>query len=324
MSHAQAAAAAAVNHTALVAAIQVCGYAATICFALLLFPQVVLNQQRRSTKGLSLALVVLWHMAALLYLPYLLYVDEAFPLLLQWGLFALASIILEMQFVAFPHPPPPPPPPSHEEDKGEETGAEEEEEQMDTTTSTKRTPARRLSSTHLLLLGLGLASTLLSVGCILGLFSFFSSLKGRRGAGIITALGSGASSVCLALGFLPQLHLICKEKSSQGLSLGLCALDLTGSSLSILVLGLESVIEKRRVEVGGVVPYAIIVAFQLVVMFLALVVYPDPGRFGKASSSCSVGSVFGHGAGGGDGGRKEENEAVAVVVDGTVEEGKTG
>jgi len=51
------------------AAIDVLGYAAAVAFAFLLAPQIVLNQKRRSTDGLSLSLVLLWHVAALLYLP---------------------------------------------------------------------------------------------------------------------------------------------------------------------------------------------------------------------------------------------------------------
>lgn len=69
------------------AAIDVMGYVATVCFALLLAPQVVLNQRRRSTDGLSLLLVLLWHAAALLYLPFLMQHHAPFPLLLQWTVF---------------------------------------------------------------------------------------------------------------------------------------------------------------------------------------------------------------------------------------------
>lgn len=69
------------------ALIDVMGYVATVCFAFLLAPQVVLNQRRRSTDGLSLLLVLLWHAAALLYLPFLMQHHAPFPLLLQWTVF---------------------------------------------------------------------------------------------------------------------------------------------------------------------------------------------------------------------------------------------
>lgn len=69
------------------AVMNVMGYVATVCFALLLAPQVVLNQRRRSTEGLSLLLVLLWHAAALLYLPFLMQHHAPLPLLLQWTVF---------------------------------------------------------------------------------------------------------------------------------------------------------------------------------------------------------------------------------------------
>ena len=69
------------------AAIDVLGYVATVCFALLLAPQIWLNQKRRSIDGLSLLLVLLWHAAALLYLPFLIQHQAPFPLLLQWTVF---------------------------------------------------------------------------------------------------------------------------------------------------------------------------------------------------------------------------------------------
>jgi uncharacterized protein with PQ loop repeat len=74
------------------AAIQILGYLATVCFAFLLVPQIVLNQRRRSTDGLSLLLVLLWHSAALLYLPFLLHHDAPVPLVVQWLVFSGACM----------------------------------------------------------------------------------------------------------------------------------------------------------------------------------------------------------------------------------------
>lgn len=130
-------------------------------------------------------------------------------------------------------------------------------------------PSRRASLVQLW--SLGTISSLFSVGIILGLFSLFhqlshhhqSRLLHKYGPAIINFLGSALSSVCLALGFLPQIYLMCQEKSSHGLSLGLSALDFTGSALSIIVLLLAAAAAKEPVDVGSVIPYAIIVGFQV-------------------------------------------------------------
>jgi len=44
-----------------------CGGIGTLCFALMLVPQVALNTRRRSTEGLSWGLVVPWHIAGILF-----------------------------------------------------------------------------------------------------------------------------------------------------------------------------------------------------------------------------------------------------------------
>ena len=269
----------------LTAAIQTCGYLATVCFALLLFPQIFLNQARRSTEGLSLSLVLLWHAAAVLIIPYLLYLDEALPLLLQWGVFALASILLEVQFFMFRK--------RKGGKEGGKKGGKEGEEEATTvaavavvadeeeadaedghlknhgTTSSSPSPSSSSPPSSPtpalpLLLLLGLALLLLSFGSIFGLFSLFNAIDSSKGGKVfIEVVGSGLSSLFLAVGFLPQLYLMCKARSSQGLSLGLPLLDLTGSSLSILVLCLEAKEEGKEVDAGGVAPYGIIVGFQV-------------------------------------------------------------
>jgi len=111
---------------------------------------------------------------------------------------------------------------------------------------------------------LGLALLLLTVGSVIALLSLFNAVRSSTsGTVFIKVVGSGIASLLLAVGFRRQLALMCKTRSSQGLSLGLPLLDVTGSSLSILVLCLEAKEEGDDVNVGGVVPYAIIVGFQV-------------------------------------------------------------
>lgn len=254
-------------------AIQVFGYLATCCFALLLVPQIILNQTRQSTDGLSLSLVILWHLAALFYLPYLLFLKEPLPLLLQWILFTVASVIIELQFLAFQVQ-------DGKKAAGEkETQPEGREEEVVTAAAATSSSSESQESDgkgnggegkekrkkHLLLLALAVGSTIVSLLFIVGLLYLFRALEPRKdGDDIIKILGSGLSSVFLAAGFLPQLYLMCKSRSSEGLSLGLSALDFCGSFFSIIVLCLEAKMDKVAVDVGGVIPYTVIVGFQVV------------------------------------------------------------
>ncbi|KAM3577584.1 hypothetical protein VYU27_000461 [Nannochloropsis oceanica] len=115
---------------------------------------------------------------------------------------------------------------------------------------------------------------------VIALLSLFNAVRSSTSDTVfIKVVGSGIASLLLAVGFRRQLVLMCKTRSSQGLSLGLPLLDVTGSSLSILVLCLEAKEEGDDVNVGGMVPYAIIVGFQVLVIVIALVIFPDPNRF---------------------------------------------
>lgn len=51
--------------------------------------QIILNFRRRSTEGLSLGLILLWHASALLIYPYLIHTKEPFALQLQVGTLTL-------------------------------------------------------------------------------------------------------------------------------------------------------------------------------------------------------------------------------------------
>lgn len=71
------------------------------CFALLLAPQAFLNARRKTTEGLSLSLVVIWHLGSLLYAASL-FASSASPWLLASMLsFSGMSSLLEAQVVAY-------------------------------------------------------------------------------------------------------------------------------------------------------------------------------------------------------------------------------
>jgi len=105
----------------------------------------------------------------------------------------------------------------------------------------------------------GLLYTGISVGIILGLYYLFEGIKGTKvGDGFIVGIGSVGSSICLALGFVPQIYEMCKTKSSEGFSLGVTFLDIVGGLLSIATVFLHG-----AVDLGGLLPYVIIIGCQV-------------------------------------------------------------
>jgi uncharacterized protein with PQ loop repeat len=77
------------------------GSVGAACFALMLVPQAALNHRRASTAGLSLALVVLWHSAAVLYLSYMTHMHGSTWLLLSMSSFSVVSALIEAQVLAY-------------------------------------------------------------------------------------------------------------------------------------------------------------------------------------------------------------------------------
>lgn len=61
----------------------VLGWTATVCFAMILVPQIVLNQIRRSCEGFSISLLLLWHIGAAAVFPFFMFEEEPLPLMLQ-------------------------------------------------------------------------------------------------------------------------------------------------------------------------------------------------------------------------------------------------
>mmetsp|Transcript_9492 Transcript_9492/g.28149 ORF Transcript_9492/g.28149 Transcript_9492/m.28149 type:complete len:271 (-) Transcript_9492:353-1165(-) len=88
-------------HTAVTVAVAACGAIGAACFALLLAPQAYLNHTRRSTEGLSVALVILWHVGSLVYGGALLADGASFWLLASMGCFCVMSAVLEGQLAVY-------------------------------------------------------------------------------------------------------------------------------------------------------------------------------------------------------------------------------
>merc|ERR1712232_1344686 len=75
-----------------------CGFIGVAGFILMLMPQIVLNARKRSTEGLSLGLVLLWHSSAILACAFYFGQLDTFISILCFG---LSCAVLEGQIVAF-------------------------------------------------------------------------------------------------------------------------------------------------------------------------------------------------------------------------------
>lgn len=78
-----------------------CGAVGAACFALILAPQALLNHRRRSTDGLSLSLVVLWHLGSLIYGGALVVSGASAWLLASMASFCAMSAVLEAQVAVY-------------------------------------------------------------------------------------------------------------------------------------------------------------------------------------------------------------------------------
>lgn len=81
------------------------GLTGTVCFALMLAPQAWYNYRRQSTDGLSASLILVWHLASILYAAYEVSSEESlaavvWPLASMAG-FMLFSCLIEAQFGAY-------------------------------------------------------------------------------------------------------------------------------------------------------------------------------------------------------------------------------
>lgn len=191
----------------------------------------------------------------------------------------MASIVLEVQFLAFRHnstatsksarPPLP-----LFETSGAPTGDElptarvaavdgKQERKGPPTTGAEQPAAAlapRAPASRRALLALAVGSSAASALGVVGLLYLYRLSP----SWFADAMGSALSSILIAAGFVPQIALMCKKRSSQGFSLGLSALDSVGSCLSIAALLLAPLARPgAAIDWGEIVPYAVIVGFQV-------------------------------------------------------------
>lgn len=84
-------------------ALAVCGSIGAACFASLQAPQAVLNARRRSTEGLSVSLILLWHFGSIVYGAALYTGHESFWLIASMAAFVSLSATIEAQMIVYDH-----------------------------------------------------------------------------------------------------------------------------------------------------------------------------------------------------------------------------
>jgi hypothetical protein len=229
---------------------EVCGYAGTAGFILMLTPQIVLNARKRSTEGLSMGLVLLWHSAAVLSTAF--YITRQ-PLnlapVLSVAVFALSSAILEGQIVAF-----------------------------DPTRAEKTAWPRSA-----VLAGVTALSSALSVGLVAAVACLLDVLPPPFAA---DAIGDVLPTLLLALGFLPQFREFLQNWSIEGYSFGITFFDVTGS-VGNTVAQLASPGSSLGTALVNSLPFLLIIAMHCVLLVIAAVITCRP-RASKAEPSAVV------------------------------------
>mmetsp|Transcript_65728 Transcript_65728/g.118421 ORF Transcript_65728/g.118421 Transcript_65728/m.118421 type:complete len:236 (-) Transcript_65728:45-752(-) len=79
------------------------GVLGALGFMLMLTPQVVENARNKSTEGLSMGLILLWHLAAILSCAFFYCSETGLWMLLSFAAFALCCSIIEGQHVGYRH-----------------------------------------------------------------------------------------------------------------------------------------------------------------------------------------------------------------------------
>ena len=233
----------------------VLGYLACGFLVSLMMPQIYLNWSRGSVEGFSLGMTVLWHSASTLCTGYLFATDAATPLIVTWGLNAWTFVMCEAQFAQYR---------GRSETELKACCDEHEESEGDSADNSVETPKPNRRC-HVFLM----ATVALTIPTIMGIaLVWWICAKSARWVGV--AIGGVLPTVFLGLGFLPQIHEIVAKSSTEGLSLGITALDLCGCGCGLATVMLSNG------DLAAAVPFVVLISFQLVMATLILCVYPNP------------------------------------------------
>jgi len=220
---------------------QTCGLIGTVCFVLMLVPQIYLNYRKQSTEGLSLGLVLMWHAASILSSAFYAVQTPVSPLVIgSMACFCFACGVLEGQMAAY------------------------------------RPAMKGLAASRrkgLLVAGVCAAVAVLSALLIGLLYWFFLTLP----AAAVYLIGDVCASILLAAGFLPQFYEFLTSWSIEGYSFGVTAFDLVGCTGNVIVLFAQEDVDPLK-ALEAAAPFLTVIAMHLLVLLIAGVIACSGGR----------------------------------------------
>jgi len=226
------------------------------CFALMLVPQALLNARRRSTQGMALGAILVWHLAVLLAAAFFLAgalsgafeagapeAGAAMPvegagswvwIATSMGSSVLVCCLIEAQVVSY---------------RKDEAG---------------RWPPPQ---TWPLARGAVAGGSLLATSALAAVGLGFW-MHGARGV-MVLVLGNVLPSVLFALGFLPQIYVFVAERTVRGFAFGMVVLDLIGSGANIALCFEPPGISTRDALLASL-PFLMIIFMHAILVSVAL------------------------------------------------------
>ncbi|CAG8623218.1 13348_t:CDS:2, partial [Ambispora gerdemannii] len=211
------------------------GYAGTALLSIQLLPQVYKSWKRKSTKGLSSAMMLLWGISSVLFSVYSIGVSLSIPILLQPQLFGLLCLICHVQCLYYSsnkyHKY------GHEKDNDNKVVNTEENNIDSTTTTVISDNERKLKLRNHQIKCVILFSLWILLFAAIQTGGIFCIKKSRERNISWPEHAIGILALVLALiGFLPQFYVIFLEKRVHGISFIFTIMDMVGSAFELLSL----------------------------------------------------------------------------------------
>jgi len=245
------------------------GVLGVIAFMLMLSPQVLLNHRRRSTKGMSVGLIVMWHVGSLLATAYYAALPEVAVFgALGLSVFSLFCGIVEAQAFAY------------KEARMSRKSSDESTDSMMHSLSSFFTSGFAAPSWLRFLVAF-MAITLSGVVFDIGLVFLFKATP----AEVSFVVGNLASAVLWAVAFLPQMREFIVTRDITGYSFAVSAIDVTGCTANVIILFAPRGASAAQALTEGAPFVAIVVMHSVLVLTALLVVCLRPKGV-AASEKC--------------------------------------
>mmetsp|Transcript_3958 Transcript_3958/g.11245 ORF Transcript_3958/g.11245 Transcript_3958/m.11245 type:complete len:248 (+) Transcript_3958:107-850(+) len=204
-----------------------------VCFMMMMVPQIFKNWRSQSTDGMSLALIITWHVAAVLTTAYFAAAPNI-SVLVALSIFVFAGCcgVCESQVLAY-------------------------------------RPSRKHEKNNSCCVVLGVSTLLLAVSAAVAcaLFAAFRAMP----ADATYVVGNVLPSILLGAGFLPQMYEFISRRSVQGYSFGVTVFDLVGCSANTAVIFAPAgVVAQEALKESA--PFLTIIAMHIVLLALAVLI----------------------------------------------------